>query len=331
MIRPRIFLTHAESVRRNYYDDRAVARLRELGEVVLNDTGGPLTTAQLVDAARDCQVIVSDRQAAGPAELFRRLPRLAVFMRCAVDIRNVEVAAASAEGVLVTRASAGFATAVAEWVMGAAIDLLRHTSDHVGAYRGGSVPVPTIGRELRGAALGVLGYGAIGRELCRLGLAFGMTVHVADPLVRVDDTAICQAELDEVIGAADVVVCLVPANAQTENLMNAQRFARMKPGAVFINAARGELVDEAALLAALDNGRLAGCAMDVGRAPDQMPSPVLAAHPRVIATPHVGGLTPAAVAHQAHETVEQLAALLRGETPVGAVNGDRARRLPTLR
>ena len=85
----------------------------------------------------------------------------------------------------------------------------------------------------------------------------------------------------------------------------------MKPGAFFINASRGDLVDEAALLHALDSGHLAGCALDVGRAPDQMPSPALAAHPRVIATPHIGGLTPPAVEHQALETVAQLAGCWR--------------------
>ena len=94
----------------------------------------------------------------------------------------------------------------------------------------------------------------------------------------------------------------------------------MATGAYFINASRGELVDEDALLAALDSGRLAGAALDVGRAPDQMPSPALARHPRVIATPHIGGLTLPAIEHQSMETVAQVASLIRGEMPTGAVN-----------
>jgi D-3-phosphoglycerate dehydrogenase len=101
----------------------------------------------------------------------------------------------------------------------------------------------------------------------------------------------------------------------------------MKPGSFFINAARGELLDEAALLHALDSGHLAGCALDVGRAPDQMPTPALARHPRVIASPHIGGLTPEAVEHQALETVAQIDALLQGRLPVGVVNAPRATRL----
>ena len=100
----------------------------------------------------------------------------------------------------------------------------------------------------------------------------------------------------------------------------------MRRGAFFINAARGELVDDRALLAALDSGHLAGCALDVGRAPDQMPAPELARHPRVLATPHIGGLTQPAIEHQAMETVRQLAALLAGELPPGAVNAEHATR-----
>jgi D-3-phosphoglycerate dehydrogenase len=126
-------------------------------------------------------------------------------------------------------------------------------------------------------------------------------------------------------------ICLAVANEQTENLINAQAFARMKPTAFFVNASRGNLVDEAALQQALDEGRIAGCAMDVGRAPDQMPTPALARHPKVIATPHIGGLTPEAIAHQALETVAQVAEILQGGAPKGAVNADRATRLARLR
>ena len=126
------------------------------------------------------------------------------------------------------------------------------------------------------------------------------------------------------------MVCLAPATAETENLFDAPAFARMKPTAYFVNAARGDLVDESALERALDGGRIAGCALDVGRAPDQMPTPRLARHPKVIATPHVGGLTPEAAEHQALETVVQLASLIEGRIPRGAVNAEHAARLARL-
>ena len=327
---PTILLSFKRSARALYYGENALAGLRKLGDVRLNDSDEALDGAALMAAARDCQVIVSDRQTPGSAELFGAHPQLTVFARCAMDIRNVDLAAANAAGVLVTRASAGFGTSVAEWVLGAMIDLGRGFSRSVLEYRSGETATVVMGRELRGSTLGVIGYGHIGQRLCKLALALEMAVCIHDPLVAPQQPAIEALTLDELLQRCDFVVCLAPALPETEKLMNAARFAQMKPGAFFINPSRGNLVDEDALLQALDAGRLAGCALDVGRAPDQMPTLALAIHPRVVATPHIGGLTPAAAEHQALETVHQLGALLRGEMPVGAVNPEHALRLGAL-
>jgi len=327
----RIFLTFPPHARRNYYSDRALAGLKVLGEVALNDTDHALTTSELVAAARGFQFIVSDRQTPGEGELFRQLPDLVAFSRCAVDIRNVDVATASACGILVTQASAGFMTSVAEWILGAMIDLARRMSASVVAYRSGRIATPVMGRELKGSILGVVGYGNIGRRLCELALALGMRVWITDPARSAEDPRITQLGFDDLIAACDFVVCLAQANAQTENLFDARAFARMKPTAYFINASRGDLVDESALERTLDADLIAGCALDVGMAPDQMPTPRLARHPKVIATPHVGGLTPEAAEHQALETVAQVAALIEGRVPKGAVNAEHATRLARLR
>jgi len=329
MARPRIFLAFAAEARRHYYRDGAVAGLQALGEPRFNDSGAPLATPALIEAARGCEVIVADRATPGEAALFAALPRLAVFMRCAVDVRNIDLPAASAQGVLVTHASAGFANAVAEWALGMMLDLGRHLSDSVLHHRAGKPAPVRMGMELRGATLGILGHGQIGRRLAGIGRALGMRVLVFDPHADVPETERCA--LDALLAQADFTVCLAPATPENANLMNAARFAQMKRGAFFLNAARGELVDEAALRDALDSGHLAGCALDVGRAPDQMPSPALAAHPRVLATPHTGGLTPQAVDHQAEETVAQLAQLLAGQIPAGALNPGEATRLAALR
>ncbi|HVN35220.1 MAG TPA: NAD(P)-dependent oxidoreductase [Casimicrobiaceae bacterium] len=326
----RIFLTFPLHARKNYYSDRALAGLRALGEVALNETDRALATAELVAAAQGFQYIVSDRQTPGEGELFRRLPDLVAFSRCAVDIRNVDVATASACGILVTQASAGFMTSVAEWILGVMIDLSRRVSASVVAYRAGEPAIPVMGRELRGSALGVVGYGNIGRRLCELGLALGMRVAVTDPAKTVDDPRIAQIGFDELVATSDFVVCLAPANAATENLFDANAFSRMKPTAYFVNASRGDLVDESALEQALDRELIAGCALDVGRAPDQMPAPRLARHPKVVATPHVGGLTPEAAEHQALETVAQVAALIEGRLPKGTVNAEHATRFARL-
>lgn len=325
-MKPRVLLTHGASARRNYYGEAALQGLHAIAEVVLNPGEAPLVGDALVEAARDCDVVISDRQAAAPAALFQALPRLAVFQRCAVDVRNVDVGAAGAAGVLVTRASAGFGNAVAEWIVGAMIALGRDFAGAVHAWRGGGTPAVRMGRELRDSTLGIIGFGVIGRRLAEIAQALGMRVLVADPHVH-DAGGATLLPLDELLPRCDFVACLAPATPATENLMDAARFAAMRPTAFFLNASRGELVDEDALLHALDRGAIAGCALDVGRAPDQMPSPALAVHPRVLATPHTGGLTPPAVEHQSLETVAQLQALLAGRMPAGALNPEQATRL----
>lgn len=324
---PAIFLTHPPEALKNYYGEKAIAGLRALCELRLNMLGRELTTPELIIAAQGCRIIISYRQTPGYAELFRGVPDLVAFSRCAIDIRNVDVAAASAEGILITQASAGFIASVSEWIIGAMVDLGRGLSASTAAYHAGRVPAAVMGRQLRGSTLGVIGYGQIARDLCAACVALGMRVMVSDPYARVAQPALLEVDVPRLLAEADFVTCLAIANEETENLINDQSFARMKPGAYFINASRGNLVDEAALLRALDGGHLAGCAMDVGRAPDQMPTPALAAHPKVIATPHIGGLTPPAIEHQALETVAQAAEILAGRIPAGAVNGERASRM----
>jgi len=316
----RILLSHSPEAMRSYYGERALAGLRALGEVKLHQGAEPLEGEALIRAAADCELIVSYRQSPAPAALFEALPRLAAFLRCAVDIRNVDVAAASRAGVLVTQASAGFAAAVTELVLGFMVDLARGVSTSTQAYRKGVVPVPGIGRQLAGSTLGVIGYGAIGRRLAMTGVALGMRVLVSDPYARADEPGVEQVPMEQLLHGSDFVVPLAVATPETENLIGEAQFAQMKPGAFFINVSRGNLVDEAALARALDAGRIAGCAIDVGRAPDQMPTPALAARPDVVATPHLGGLTLQAIEHQSLETVAQAAEILKGRAPKGAVN-----------
>ena len=327
----RILLTHTPDVLANYYGERALAGLRALGEVRINPTGNVLDGAAFVEAARGCEIVVSDRQTPGPAEFFRAAPDLVAFLRCAVDIRSIDVDAASAAGVLVTRASPGFTASVAEMAVGMMVDLGRGVSRSVIAYRTEEKPPVAMGRQLKGATLGIIGYGAIGKYLAPLGAALGMQVLIADPHQAVDDPNFRKVELASLLAESDFVVCLAVANAETENLMDAKAFARMKRTAFFINLSRGNLVDEAALARALDERLLAGAAMDVGRAQDQMPTASLAARHDVIATPHIAGLTPDAIEHQALETVRQVAELVAGRVPQGAVNAASATRLVRLK
>lgn len=328
---PTVFLTHSPDMLANYYGARALAALRKHATVKLNETGRVLDAKSLAQAARGCEIIVSDRQTAGPAELFPLLPDLVAFLRVAIDIRNIDVQAASAHGVLVTQATAGFIASVAEMAVGMMIDCGRDITRSTIDYRSGREAEPRMGRQLKGATLGIMGYGAIGEYLGRLGVALGMNVLVSDPFKTIAAPGLRQVDLPDLLAQSDYVVCLVVANEQTENLMNAAAFAQMKKTAFFVNLSRGNLVDEKALEAALDARQIAGAALDVGRAPDQKPSLFLAKRADVIATPHTAGLTPEAAEHQAFDTVNQVAELLAGRMPPGAANAQAAHRLARLK
>ncbi|HEX6690289.1 MAG TPA: hydroxyacid dehydrogenase [Burkholderiales bacterium] len=320
----KILLTHSPEALANYYGERALAALRASGEVLLNRKDHSLEGEELIAAAKDCDLIVSYRQSPGPAAVFERLPKLRAFLRCAIDIRNVDVPAASKAGVLVTQASAGFVTSVTELVLGFLVDLSRGVTRHATSYHGGKVPQAYMGKELKGATIGVIGYGAIGREVVRVCKALGMTVLVNDPYQK----GIEQVSFDELLRQSDYVVPLAVATSETENLIGREALSKMKKGAYLINVSRGNLLDEAAVEAALDSGRLAGFAMDVGRAPDQMPTPRLAARKDVVATPHTAGLTLPAIEHQSMETAAQAAEIVKGRAPKGAVNAEHWKRKP---
>jgi len=316
----KLLLTHVPQTRRQYYGARALARLQELVEVTLHEGEAPLDPQGVIAMARGVDFIIADRSTPVPGEVFASLPGLKVVMRSAIDIRNIDVAAASQVGVLVRHAEAGFVQSVVELTLGLLVDLSRGISRAVADYQAGRMPEIKVGRQLGGSTVGIIGYGRISRALAPMLAALGVKVLVSDPYAQVDDRRFIKLPLEELLDQADYVVCLAIANEETENLMDWAAFARMKPDAFFINMSRGNLVDEAALAKVLTEGRIAGAAMDVGRAPDQMPSPELARLPNVIATPHIGGLTPPASESQAFDTVRQVEALVRGEVPPGAAN-----------
>jgi D-3-phosphoglycerate dehydrogenase len=315
-------------MRRQYYGERSLNGLRALAQIVLHEGDDALDASGLIEAARDVDIIVADRLTEGRGEIFPYLPKLRAFVRCAVDIRNIDVEAASAAGVLVTRAGPGFVQSVAALALGFLVDLSRGISRATADYHAGRMPEVLMGRQLAGSSIGIIGFGSIGRYLAPLVRSLGMTVLVADPFVTIADADIQHVSLEDLLERSDYVVCLAVANENTENLIGQAALARMRPHAFFINLSRGNLVDEAALTAALRDNRIAGAAIDVGRARDQMPTPELAQLRNVIATPHIGGLTPPAIESQSLETVRQVQAIINGGVPPGAVNaGHWTRRL----
>jgi|TARA_R110002110_G_scaffold296009_1_gene510188 D-3-phosphoglycerate dehydrogenase len=329
----RVFVTHNPEDLAAYYRC-ALPELRSLTErdgapvdVVHNPLERDLTTPELIEAATGCDVIVAHRATPGEAELFVALPDLLAFLRCAVDISTIDVDAASASGVLVARADKSFVPSTAELALGLLLDCARTIAASTIDYRNGEQPPQRPGWQLAGQTAGILGYGAIGSYLAGLLAGIGMRVLVHDPFIKEVGDAAELVERDQLLAEADAVFPLAQATPETENMVDAAFLAQMKPGATLINVSRGELLDDDAVFAALESGQLGALGLDVGRAPDQRPAPLLAAHQRCVATPHLGGLTPQNADAQAMSSVEQISSIIAGEVPARSVNADTATRL----
>ena len=177
----KVFLSHSTETFPGYFGERALAALRQHAEVVRNTTDRELRDAELARAAAGCQAIIAYRGSPGTAETFANSPDLVAFLRCAVDISTLDVPAASAQGILVTRATPGFTDSVAELGIGMLVDLARGVTRAASAYHRGEVPAPTTGVQLSASTLGLVGYGRIARRLATLAQALGMRVLAHDP------------------------------------------------------------------------------------------------------------------------------------------------------
>lgn len=325
----RVFLTHNPEDLDAYYG-RSLPELRAVAHVVTNPLDRDLTTSELIEHARGCDVIVAHRSTPGEARVFDELPELLAFLRTAVDISTVDVDAATEHGVLVARADKSFVPSTAELALALMLDLARNVSESTVDYRRSHEPPQRPGFQLRGKTAGLIGYGAIARYLAPVLTAMGVHVLVHDPY---DDDAAAdgfeQIGFEELLGRSQFVLPLAVSTPETEDLIDADAIALMQPGTLLVNVSRGELLDEDAVADALDAGHLGGLAMDVGRAADQRPSAELARRPGVVATPHLGGLTPENADAQAYSSVEQVVAMSHGEVPPRAVNADEAHRLRT--
>jgi D-3-phosphoglycerate dehydrogenase len=326
----RAFLTHNPEDRDVYYG-RALPQLTQIADVVENPFDHDLSTAELIDAARGCDVIIAHRSTPGEAAVFEGIPSLVAFLRCAVDTSTIDVDAASTNGVLIARAGKTFVASTAELALGLLLDVARNITMSAAEYADGRTPPQRPGRQLHGRTAGIIGYGSIGSHLAALLVAIGMEVLVHDPFVTDPEVdGVRFVGLDELLQTADAVFPLAPGSAETENLLGPQALANMRRGSLLINVSRGELLDEVAVAEALRSGHLGGLGLDVGRSADQRPSPELAALPGVVATPHLGGLTPENADAQAASSVEQVAAMVAGEIPPRSLNAEHATRLRAL-
>lgn len=321
----RVFLTHNPEDREAYFG-RSLPDLESMVDVVANRRDRDVTTSELIGAAAGCEVIIAHRSTPGEPQLFAELQGLVAFLRCAVDVSTVDLEAASEHGVLVANADKSFVPSTAELALGLLIDTARNISSSTCDYRAGQPELQRPGVQLCGRTAGIIGYGSIGAHLAGLLEAIGMEVLVCDPFVETCGSHE-RVELDELLARSHAVFPLAQADESTENLIGAPELTLMRPGATLVNVSRGELLDEAAVIAALESGQLGAVGLDVGRAPDQRPSPALASRADVVATPHLGGLTPENADAQAASSVEQVRAMLAGEMPPRSLNPERATRL----
>lgn len=228
--------------------------------------------------------------------------RLKLVIRGGVGVDNIDVAYAEEHGIRVRNTPAASSRSVAELALGHMFALARYIAIANHTMRQGEWNKKKYeGIELGGKTLGIIGYGRIGRALAEMAQALGMKVIAADPFVQAPEI-VSQAEL---LAQADFISLHVPAAKGEPPLINAETLAQMKDGAYLVNTSRGALIDEAALLAALDSGKIAGAALDV-YAEEPTKNEALCQHPRVSVTPHIGGSTQEAQARIGDEIVSHI-------------------------
>jgi D-3-phosphoglycerate dehydrogenase len=238
---------------------------------------------------------------------------LRVISMNGVGLDRIDVAAATRRGVVVTRTPGSNADSVADLALALMLAQARHLPRHDRTMREGDWSRQR-GRELRGQRLGLVGLGAIGKKVALRALAFGMTVQAYDPYV---DAAFCRehgieiADWETCLRSSDVLSLHLPVTDETEDLIDREALAAMKPGAVLINTARGELVDETALALALESGHLGGAGLDAFSPEPPAPGPLWSME-QVVLTPHLGGNTREAALRTALRSARNAVAILTG-------------------
>jgi D-3-phosphoglycerate dehydrogenase len=245
------------------------------------------------------------------ADLLTKAPHLELVARAGVGVDNIDMAATAARGIRVVNAPSAATQSVAELTIALYLLLVRGLYPSISATKAGKWERGTHGRELSGKTVGFVGYGRIARDVARRLAPFGVKLLAYDPFVPTTADGTEMVPLEALLERADIVSLHAAVTAENHHLLDAPAFGRMKPGAFLVNVARGALVDEAALLAALASGRLAGAALDVFEVEPPMNRELLA-HPNVIPTPHLGASTHDAQARAGTDTVDEVLRALRG-------------------
>jgi D-3-phosphoglycerate dehydrogenase / 2-oxoglutarate reductase len=288
--------------------------LAEVGEVVSNPK---ITPEEVIAALPEFDALIVRSRTKVKANMIAAAgDRLKVIGRAGVGVDNIDVAAALAKGLTVVNSPLAATAAVAEHAIGMMLGLARLIPMADASMKAGKWEKSAfMGAELAGKTLGLLGIGRIGAATAKLAAGFGMKVIAYDPMfdgAEIQKRGAQPASFEDVLKKADYVSLHLPLSEKTKNLIGAEQIAMMKPGARLVCTARGGVVDEVALCAALDSGQLSSAALDVFASEPPQPGSI-AEHPKVIATPHVGAQTKEAQTRAGVSIAEEVIRALKGE------------------
>jgi D-3-phosphoglycerate dehydrogenase len=295
--------------------------LEENGQSILRaaaqmDDRAGLSASDLVQAIGGYDALIVRGRTKVNAQVFEAGKKLKVIGRAGVGVDNIDLEAAKKHGVTVVNAPVSTTLAVAELTFGVLLALARDIPRGDAAMKKGDwLKKELEGVELNGKTLGIVGYGRIGVEVGKRAAAFGMNVLAYDPLVQESDIKARGAEpvsIQDLYQWSDFISLHLPLNVQTRDLIGPLAFSEMKDGVRIVCAARGGIIDESALLDALNSGKVAGAALDVF-ATEPPGATELVKHPKVIATPHIAAQTVEAQARAAEDIAHEVLAALHGE------------------
>jgi len=311
---------------RFWFERPLPSQYRELldgaGTILANDADG----ARRLDAIVDAHAIVASARVRYDALLMDRIPALRVIARTGIGLDNIDLDDATARGIAVCNVPNGPTTSTAEHTIALMLAVAKQLGPAARALREGRGDYfnDYQGLELADLCLGLIGFGKIGTRVALAAKGLGMRVTTFDPFVDrglIEGLGVdCSATLDALLAGADIVSLHAPLTEATFKLIDADRVAKMKPGAILVNAARGALVDEHAVLDALERGHLRGAGFDVfDPEPPEATNPLLG-RDDVVATPHVAGATGASKDRLWRSAIAQALQALRGERPEHLVN-----------
>jgi len=288
--------------------------LRKSAEVVNQPT---ITPEELLQVAKEYDAMIVRGRTKVIPDVFKAATKLKVVGRAGVGVDNIDLNSAREHKVTVVNSPMATTIAVAELTLGLMLGLIREIPRSDAGMKGGKwLKKEMVGVELNGKTLGVVGYGRIGSCVAERAKAFGMKIIAYDPLLKAEEIKKRGADpvtLETLYKQADMITLHVPMTSDTKGMLNTSAFSKMKKGMYIVCAARGGVIDEDALLTALESGQVAGAGLDVF-ATEPPGQTALVSHPKVIAVPHIGAQTMEAQERAAEDIATEVLAALKGET-----------------